>query len=147
MSELFLIARIAGRTVAINSDQVDSVVDIAEITPVPRTGPEVRGLAALRSRVVMVIDTHAALGLPASDPPPSRAVITVVEGHHYAILVDALEDVAPFARVALTGGIAVDGGWARAGCGIVDRDGDPILAIDLRALVPAMTQPGIAIAA
>ncbi len=147
MSELFLIARIAGRTVAINSDQVDSVVDIAEITPVPRTGPEVRGLAALRSRVVMVIDTHAALGLPASDLPPSRAVITVVEGHHYAILVDALEDVAPFARVALTGGIAVDGGWARAGCGIVDRDGDPILAIDLRALVPAMTQPGIAIAA
>ncbi len=147
MSELFLIARIAGRTVAINSDQVDSVVDIAEITPVPRTSAEVRGLAALRSRVVMVIDTHAALGLPASDLPPSRAVITVVEGHHYAILVDALEDVAPFARVALTGGIAVDGGWARAGCGIVDRDGDPILAIDLRALVPAMTQPGIAIAA
>lgn len=146
MSELFLIARIAGRTVAINSDQVDSVVDITEITPVPRTSAEVRGLAALRSRVVMVIDTHAALGLPESDVPPSRAVITMVDGHHYAVLVDALEDVAPFDRCALTGGIAVDGGWARAGCGIVDRDGDPILAIDLRALVPAMTQPGIAIA-
>lgn len=147
MSELFLIARIAGRTVAINSDQVDSVVDITEITPVLRTSAEVRGLAALRSRVVMVIDTHAALGLPESDVPPSRAVITMVDGHHYAVLVDALEDVAPFARVALTGGIAVDGGWARAGCGIVDRDGDPILAIDLRALVPAMAQPGNAIAA
>ncbi len=147
MTELFLIARIAGRTVAINSDQVDSVVDIGEITPVPRTGPEVRGLAALRSRVVMVIDTHAALGLPTSDLPPSRAVITMVEGHHYAILVDALEDVAPFVRTALTNGIAVDGGWARAGCGIVDRDGDPILAIDLRALVPAMAQPSTAFAA
>ncbi len=147
MTELFLIARIAGRTVAINSDQVDSVVDIGEITPVPRTGPEVRGLAALRSRVVMVIDTHAALGLPTGDLPPSRAVITMVEGHHYAILVDALEDVAPFVRTALTNGIAVDGGWARAGCGIVDRDGDPILAIDLRSLVPAMAQPSTAFAA
>ena len=147
MTELFLIARIAGRTVAISSDQVDSVVDITEITPVPFTGPEVRGLAALRSRVVMVIDTHAALGLAKSGLPPSRAVITMVDGHHYAILVDALEDVAPFPRVALTGGIAVDGGWARAGCGIVDRDGDPILAIDLRALIPGTALPGVAIAA
>ena len=83
-----------------------------------------------------MIDTHAALGLAESDLPPSRAVITVVDGHHYAILVDALEDVAPFPRAALPGGIAVDGGWARAGCGIVNRDGDPILAIDLRALIP-----------
>ncbi len=147
MTELFLIARIAGRTVAISSDQVDSVVDITEITPVPFTGAEVRGLAALRSRVVMVIDTHAALGLAESELPPSRAVITMVDGHHYAILVDALEDVAPFPRVALTGGIAVDGGWARAGCGIVDRDGDPILAIDLRALIPGTALPGVAIAA
>lgn len=147
MTQLFLIARIAGRTVAISSDQVDSVVDIAEITPVPRTGAEVRGLAALRSRVVMVIDTHAALGLAASDLPPSRAVITVVDGHHYAVLVDALEDVAPFARAALTDGIAVDGGWSRAGCGIVDRDGDPILAIDLRALIPGMQMSASAVAA
>ncbi len=147
MTELFLIARIAGRTVAISSDQVDSVVDITEITPVPFTSAEVRGLAALRSRVVMVIDTHAALGLAESALPPSRAVITMVDGHHYAILVDALEDVAPFPRVALTGGIAVDGGWARAGCGIVDRDGDPILAIDLRALIPGTALPGVAIAA
>jgi len=136
MTELFLVARIAGRTVAINSDQVDSVVDIAEITPVPRAGIEVRGLAALRSRVVLVIDTRAALGLAETDLPPSRAVITVVDGHHYAILVDALEDVAPLSLAPLTGGIAVDGGWARAGCGIVDRDGDPILAIDLRAIIP-----------
>ena len=147
MTELFLIARIAGRTVAISSDQVDSVVDITEITPVPFTSAEVRGLAALRSRVAMVIDTHAALGLAESGLPPSRAVITMVDGHHYAILVDALEDVAPFPRVALTGGIAVDGGWARAGCGIVDRDGDPILAIDLRALIPGTALPGVAIAA
>jgi purine-binding chemotaxis protein CheW len=147
MTELFLIARIAGRTVAISSDQVDSVVDITEITPVPFASAEVRGLAALRSRVVMVIDTHAALGLAESGLPPSRAVITMVDGHHYAILVDALEDVAPFPRVALTGGIAVDGGWARAGCGIVDRDGDPILAIDLRALIPGTALPGVAIAA
>ncbi|OYY72322.1 chemotaxis protein CheW [Sphingomonas sp. 28-63-12] len=142
MASLFLIARIAGRTVAIDSDQVDSVVDIGDITPIPRAVPEVRGLAALRSRVVMVIDTRAALGLPPADIAPTRAVITLIDGHHYAVLVDALEDVAPFSMTPLSGGILVDGGWAKAGCGIVDRHGDPLLVINLRSLIP-----GIAIAA
>jgi len=142
MADLFLIARIVGRTVAIASDQVESVVDIGEITPIPRAAAEVRGLAALRSRVVMVIDTCAALGLPPAEISPSRAVITLVDGHHYAVLVDALEDVAPFSVAPLASGIVVDGGWAKAGCGIVNRDGDPLLVVNLRALIP-----GIAIAA
>lgn len=139
MQKLFLIARIAGRSVAIDSDQVESVVDIGEITPVPRATREVRGLAALRSRVVTVIDTCAALDLPEPAQLATRAVITLVEGHHYAILVDALEDVAPFTVSRLSGGVALDKGWQRVGCGIIDRDGDPILAIDLRALVPGLS--------
>ncbi len=142
MTELFLIARIAGRSVAIDSDQVVSVVDIGAITPVPRAVPEVCGLAALRSRVVMVIDTCAALGLPPSHPQTNRAVITQDDGHHYAILVEALEDVAPFVRSPLRNSFVLDGGWRTVGCGVIDRDGDPILAIDLRALIP-----GLAIAA
>ena len=32
MSHLYLIAQIAGRTVAIDSDQVESVVDIGQVT-------------------------------------------------------------------------------------------------------------------
>ena len=80
MSGLYLIAAIAGRLVAIDSNQVDSVVDIGEIIPVPLSSSEVRGLAALRSRVVTVIDTCVALGLPPSVTPPVRAVITLVEG-------------------------------------------------------------------
>lgn len=140
METLFLIARIAGRSVAINSDQVESVVDIAEITPVPGADREVLGLAALRSRVVTVIDTCAALGLAETGPAPRRAVITLVEGHHYAILVDALEDVAPFTLSRMASGVALDGGWQRVGCGVVDRDGDPMLAIDLRALIPGLLQ-------
>lgn len=138
MSKLFLIARIAGRPVAIDSDQVESVVDIGEITPVPRAPAEVRGLAALRSRVVTVIDTCAALGLPPSPQTLARAVITLVDGHHYAILVDALEDVAPFQLLPLDGGVTLDGGWRRAGCGVIDRDGDPMLAIDLNAIIPGL---------
>lgn len=138
MQMLFLIARIAGRSVAINSEQVESVVDIGEVIPVPRATREVRGLAALRSRVVTVIDTCAALDLPEPAQPATRAVITLVDGHHYAILVDTLEDVAPFSASRLSGGVSLDGGWRRVGSGVIDRDGDPMLVIDLRALVPGL---------
>lgn len=135
MSHLYLIAQIAGRAVAIDSDQVESVVDIGEVTAVPRAAEHVRGLAALRSRVVTVVDTQAALGLaPGSDA--RRAVITRVEGHHYALLVDALEDVAPFDLLPLSVGITLDAAWRNCGRGIVERDGEPVLAIDLASLVP-----------
>ncbi|QIG80246.1 chemotaxis protein CheW [Stakelama tenebrarum] len=137
MTELYLIAQVAGRAVAIESDQVESVVDIGEVTAVPRATSHIRGLAALRSRVVTVVDTPAVLGLESSCGTQQRAVITVLDGHHYALLVDALEDVAPFEKQAiLTGGPALDASWRAAGTGIIERDGEPILAIDLHRLVP-----------
>lgn len=141
---LFLIAQIAGRTVAIDSAQVDSVIDIGTIIPVPRADRHIRGLAALRSRVVTVIDTRAALGLEAGERDATRAVITIVEGHHYAVLVDVLEDIAPFDLLPLAGGIMLDKGWERVGRGIVERDnglcgGEPILAIALDMLIPGTT--------
>lgn len=139
MSDLFLVAHIAGRGVAIDAAQVDSVVDIGDIVAVPRAGTFVRGLAALRSRVVTVIDTGTALGLAPTPDTARRAVITMVEGHHYAILVDSVEDVAPFQRLALSPGLALQHGWAAAGAGIVERDGEPLLIVDLAALIPAST--------
>ena len=135
MTHLYLIAQVAGRAVAIDSDQVESVVDIGEVTQVPLASRHIRGLAALRSRVVTVVDTHTALGLDSASQA-KRAVITLVEGHHYALLVDALDDVAPFELLPLAGGVALDTAWQRAGRGIVERDGEPILAIDLASLVP-----------
>lgn len=135
--ELFLIAHVANRAVAIPAEQVDSVVDLAEVVPVPGAERAVRGLAALRSRVVTVIDTGLALGL---DPTPAnvrRAVITLVEGHHYAVLVDALEDVAPFVRQPLSG-LRLGAGWAAAGTALVERDGEPVLVVHLPRLIPAL---------
>jgi purine-binding chemotaxis protein CheW len=134
--QLYLIAEVAGRTVAIDSDQVESVVDIGEVTAVPRAAKAVRGLAALRSRVVTVVDTEAALGLNGCTLA-RRAVITQIDGHHYAMLVDTLEDVAPFDLRPLAGGIALEGSWRDAARGLVERDGEPILVVDLAALVPA----------
>lgn len=136
MTELFLIAHVAGRGVAIPASEIDSVVDIGEIVPVPRAEAAVRGLAALRSRVVTVIDTGVALGLAALGRT-ARAVITRVDGHYYAILLDSLEDVASFERSPLSFGAALGAGWRRAASGLVERDGEPLLILEPAALVPA----------
>jgi purine-binding chemotaxis protein CheW len=136
--KLYLIAHLAGRGVAIDTDAIESVVDIGEITPVPRAGAAVRGLAALRSRVVTVLDTRVALGLSPAGGTAGRAVITQVDGHHYAVIVDSLEDVAPFAATSLPAELSRDSAWAAVGRGVVERDGEPLLVVDLARLVPTL---------
>lgn len=138
MSERFLLARIAGRAVAIRSDQVESVVDLGDVVPVPRASEHVRGLAALRSRVVTVIDPAVSLGLDRRTEGTRRAVITRADGHHYAVLVESLDDVEPFELQPLANGLAPTGEWGAAAVGLVDHRGTPVLAIDVGRLLPRL---------
>lgn len=137
MTILFLIAEIAGRAVAIDTHHIDAVVDLPDVVAIPRTDAAIRGLAALRSRVVTVVDTALALGLAPMPASSQRAVTARFDGHSYGFLVDALEHVASFEPQPLSPGLALDHGWRRAARGIVERDGEPVLILDLAALVPA----------
>ncbi len=133
---MFLLADVAERTVAISVDQVESVVDLGPIVPVPGAPAFVRGLAALRSKLMTVISSRTVLGLHVGLMVPRRAVVTVIDGHHYAIIVNELEDVAEFELRPLPSGLPISGAWRRIARGVVDCGGEPLLAIDLRALVP-----------
>ncbi len=135
MDELFLLATVAGQAVAIRSDQVESVVDIGEVTPVPRASAHVRGLTALRSRVVTVIDTGAVLDHAALDARHRRAVVTMVDGHHYALLVEAVDDVTEFRPEPLAPGLVLGGAWSGIVTSMIERDGHPVLIVDLPAIV------------
>jgi purine-binding chemotaxis protein CheW len=146
MEELYLITAIAGRAVAMPSERVDSVVDLGALVPVPAAPRHVRGLAALRSRVVTVIDAAVALG--ATDQAETgRAVVVTVGGHLYALLVDRLDDVAPFAIAPLPDGVRLDPAWARAARGVIDRDGEAVLVIDPEALIDSPAESPRTIAA
>lgn len=137
MSPLFLIVRIAGRWVAVRATDVESAVDIGPITPVPQAPPAIRGLTALRSRVVTVVDTAVSLG-GAPMVEPRRAIIANVQGHHYALLIEALDDVFALEPQPLSAGLAFIGAWSSCATGILERDGEPLLILDLAQLVPGV---------
>lgn len=133
---LYLIASIASQRVAIAADRVESVVEIEAITPVPAAPAHVAGLAALRSRVLTLIDSIAALGLgttalAGNDP----AIVVVIDGHLYGLLVDRIEDVAEFADAPAALGFGKGAGWDRIAQGLIEGAEGPILLIDPAALV------------
>mgnify|MGYP002777000171 CR=1 FL=1 len=136
MNELLLMCLIAGRRAAIPAVRVQSVIEIAEITPIPGTPPFIRGLTALRSQALTVIDCNLALGLESTAGiADQRAAVVDVDGHLYAMLLDQAYDVgaALGEPVALPGGFGP--GWQRAARGLVETDGGPALLIDIAALV------------
>ncbi len=136
MSDLLLIVRLAGERVAVRAGDVEAIVDICDVTPIPRVPGHVVGLAALRSRVVTVIDCRPSLGAaPIEAGPAHEAMLVVQDGHPYALLVDAVEDVVDPSGEASDLQATLAPGWARLATATVEADGDLLLLLDLRALV------------
>lgn len=131
MNDLFLVAVIAGERVVLAAADVESVVEIDAITPVPRVADHVAGLAALRSRVLTMIDCRTALGLGTSPRQGVLpAVVVTVDGHGYGLLVDQVEDVASVEGEAMSIRAALQPGWAEAAIAMVTVAGDAMLLVD-----------------
>jgi purine-binding chemotaxis protein CheW len=135
VAELLLIVRLAGERVALPAADVESVVEIEALTPVPGAAGHVAGLAALRSRVLTVIDCLASLDPSRRLPANAReAVMAVVDGHPYALLVEAVEDVVE-ASGERRPATSLAGGWRRIGRATVEAEGDLLLLADVEALI------------
>ena len=135
MSNLVLIVRLGGRRVAIRADAVSAVVELDEIAPVPRAAPHIAGLAALRSRVLTVIDTYGAIGLLRPGDEGREAVVVELDGHHYALTVDSVDDVVEAAAETTAARMPLKSGWARIAAGAVEANGDMLLLVDVAALI------------
>jgi purine-binding chemotaxis protein CheW len=136
VAELLLIVRLGGERIALPAAEVDSVVEIDSLTPIPGAAGHVAGLAALRSRVLTVIDCLTSLDPSRSLAQGSReAVMAVVDGHPYALLVEAVEDVVEASGERQPAAASLAGGWKRIGAATVEADGDLLLLADVEALI------------
>ena len=136
MAELLLIARLAGRRIAFPAAMVEAVVELEGVTPAPRAAPHVAGLAALRSRVLTVIDGLAALGLEDQGEEEARdAIVIPCDGHTYALIVEEVEDVIEADAPAVKLSAPVGAGWARVATGTVEVGSELFLLVDPYALI------------
>ncbi|MFW5451120.1 MAG: chemotaxis protein CheW [Methylophagaceae bacterium] len=77
-----------------NVMQVQEVLRITEIAPVPGAPDYVLGIINLRGNVVTVIDTRRRFGLMSKDPDESSRIIVVeVSGNVLGMLVDSVAEV------------------------------------------------------
>ena len=137
MNELLLIVTIAGSRVALPAAAVESVVELDALIPVPRAPAHLAGLSALRSRVLTVIDTLRSLELGESDCSDGirEAAVVEVEGHHYALIVDVVEDVVEALSDPSPVRAAMGPGWQRVSKGMVETEDGPMLLVDIDALI------------
>ena len=138
MNELLLIVSIAGSRVALPAADVESVVEIDTLIPVPRAPGHLAGLSALRSRVLTVIDCQRSLELGSTDLTNGKlheAAVVELDGHHYALTVDAVEDVVEAMSEPAPIRAAMGDGWERVSKGMVETEEGPLLLVDISALV------------
>jgi len=140
MSMLLLVVTIAGEQVALPADAVEAVVELDTLIPVPRAAPHVAGLSALRSRVLTVIDCMRSLDLGVTDCSDGirEAAVVELDGHHYALIVDMVQDVVEAQSDPVPIRAAMGPGWERVAGGMVESEIGPLLLVDVAALVAGL---------
>lgn len=139
MTELLLLAQIAGERIAFRAADVQSVVELDSITPVPLAPAYVTGLAALRSRPLTVIDPVRSLDLDAPGDAGlaaiRKAVVVEQDRHLYALLVDGIEDVVAAESEPFAPPGRLSPGWERCSLGLVETPVGALLLADPMAIV------------
>ena len=136
MNELMVMAQIAGRRCAFRADDVQSVIEIASITPVPCTPDHIAGITAMRSQALTVVDCRRSIGFdPNQFPRDHRAIVVAVGGHSYALRIDSIEDITTGADEVqeVPGGFGKE--WSRVATGLIETRSGPSLLLDLAALI------------
>ena len=136
IEKLYLIARIDGQRTAFRSDEVESVVIVRNVTPVPAAPRHIAGLFALRSRVMTLVDASIAIGKPGyEDAEGRKAIIYEAGGHSYGILVDQVEDVVFIDEQERPVRGRLNANWNQICDTMIDYDNDTLLVVKAAQLI------------
>jgi purine-binding chemotaxis protein CheW len=117
--------------------QVQEVLRVTGISPVPGAPECVLGIINLRGNVVTVIDTRVRFGLPSRPGDESSRIIVVdALGKAAGLLVDGVSEVAyvPNARIEAAPKVGADDG-NRFVSGVCNRDSGLLIMLDLAKLL------------
>lgn len=125
--------RLGDEKYGINVMQVQEVLRVAEIAPVPGAPSYVLGIINLRGNVVTVIDTRNRFGLMSKEPDDnSRIVIIETESHIIGILVDSVAEVVELRASDIeTAPNVGNEDTSRYIQGVTSRDNELLILVDL----------------
>lgn len=129
--------RLKEETYGINVMQVQEVLRVAEIAPVPGAPDYVLGIINLRGNVVTVIDTRKRFGLPTAErDDSSRIVIIESDQQVVGILVDGVAEVVELhqSEIDVAPSIGNDE-HSRYIQGVASRADDLLIVVDLNKLL------------
>jgi purine-binding chemotaxis protein CheW len=129
--------RLKDETYGINVMQVQEVLRVSEIAPVPGAPAHVLGIINLRGNVVTVIDTRIRFGLPTTEPgDASRIVIIESDQQVVGILVDSVAEVVELQQSDIDSAPSIGSeDTARYIQGVASRDEDLLIVVDLNKLL------------
>jgi purine-binding chemotaxis protein CheW len=89
-----VVFRLGQEAYGIDIFQVNEIIRMRDITPVPKSEPHVRGLINLRGKTIPVVDLRVRLSLPTTEPTDATRIIVVeTEQGNIGIVVDAVTEV------------------------------------------------------
>lgn len=124
-------------TYGVNVMQVQEVLRVTEIAPVPGAPYFVLGIINLRGNVVTVLDTRSRFGLSTADlTDNSRIVIIEGEGQVVGILVDSVAEVVELRESQIdTAPNVGNEETARYIQGVYTREGSLLIVVDINKLL------------
>jgi purine-binding chemotaxis protein CheW len=127
---------LAGETYGVNVMQVQEVLRLTDVAPVPGAPNEVMGIINLRGNVVTVIDTRIKMGLDAtSDHEQSRIVIVECNDQTFGLFVDAVTEVVYLSRAEMEPPPPVGGKDPNYYiCGVSNKSGRLVIFLDLETI-------------
>lgn len=129
--------RLEEETYGINVMQVQEVLPMTEIAPVPGAPPYVMGIINLRGNVVTVIDTRMRFGLVQREPDQACRIVVIEAGDQVAgILVDSVAEVIEVKESEVDTAPSVGNEEsARYIYGVVSRGNDLLILIDVNKML------------
>jgi purine-binding chemotaxis protein CheW len=129
--------RLDGETYGVNVMEVQEVLRVSEIAPVPGAPDYVLGIINLRGNVVSVLDTRRRFGLQSHEiTEATRIIIIESQDQTIGIMVDAVAEVVDVDRSEIDTAPTVGSDEAsRYISGVVSRGRELLILVDLNRLL------------
>ncbi len=129
--------RLENETYGINVMQVQEVLRVTEIAPVPGAPDYVMGIINLRGNVVTVLDTRRRFGLPPKEQDDStRIVVIEADQTVVGILVDSVAEVVELNRSAVESSPNVGNDESSKFIeGVATHEGELLILVDINKLL------------